>query len=316
MSVPDRKIFLFLLILATLLFLMNLWMDKESYPHYSRQYEEAFHPKVKADAIIMGASHATHGIHPRYLEIDHRKVFNFAFNGASPLFNLNWYEKVFRPNYPKPSCIIYGVHWVMFDGHFLQRKFEQDSRFFPLRIFVDEARDLNALKTLLLNRFPFIRERKQIMPRLFRKKREREVYPVSRYYHGYIPFETTRDLDMKDPANAMIDPDQLKAFQSLLDEFRIDKINVIFVQVPDYIPGRDSTTMPRNMQLIEKIAEERNIPFLNYETEKVTDLNYNRDYYVDWAHLNGRGSEAFSALLRDDFDAKGLFRLFSKSQNG
>ena len=29
-----------------------------------------------------------------------------------------------------------------------------------------------------------------------------------------------------------------------------------------------------------------------------------RDYYVDWAHLNGKGSEAFSKMLRDDFEAK------------
>ena len=55
--------------------------------------------------------------------------------GPVLLFNLNWFQKVFQPNYPKPSCVIYGVHWVMFDGQFLQRKFEQDSKYFPFRIF-------------------------------------------------------------------------------------------------------------------------------------------------------------------------------------
>ena len=301
-----------MLLLFVILGLMNLWMDKETYPHFPLQYDEAFHPKIKADVIIMGASHATHGVHPGYLEIDHLKVFNFAFNGASPLFNLNWFQKVFKPNYPRPSCVIYGVHWVMFDGQFLQRRFEQDSKYFPFHFLLQEFRDLRGLGALLLNRFAFIRERRQILPRLFKKKRQEEVYPVSRYYQGYIPFETRRDLEKKDLANPRIDPDQLKAFEALLSEFERDRIKVIFVEIPDYIPGRNSSTMEKNMDLIQKIAKERNIPFLNYETERVTEINYNRDYYVDWAHLNGKGSEAFSKLLRNDFETQGLLKLFSK----
>jgi hypothetical protein len=316
MRIPYRKILLFTLLLFVILGLMNLWMDKETYPHFPLQYDEAFHPKVRADVIIMGASHATHGVHPRYLEVGHTKVFNFAFNGASPLFNLNWYQKVFRPNYPRPSCVIYGVHWVMFDSQFLQRRFEQDSQYFPFRFLLAELKDVKELGTLLLNRVAFIRERRQILPRLFKKKRENEVYPVSRYYQGYIPFETRRDLEKKDLANPRIDPDQLKAFEALLSEFERDRIKVIFIEIPDYIPGRDSSTMEKNMELIQKIARERNIPFLNYETERVTEINYNRDYYVDWAHLNGKGSEAFSKLLRSDFESGEFNNCFSKARGG
>ena len=316
MNVPYRKIFLFFLILITILLLMNRWMDKEIYPHFSLQYGEAFHPSVKAGAIIMGASHATHGIHPRYLETERLNVFNFAFNGASPVFNLNWYKKVFQPNYPKPCCVIYGVHWVMFDGQFLQRKFEQDSKYFPLQFFLKEFGDFKTLNTLILNRFALIRERRQIMPRIFKKKQSSDVYPVSRYYRGYIPFETQRDLDKKDRVEPKIDPDQLKAFEELLNEFQREGIRVIFVQIPDYIPGRDSTTIERNMDLLKKIAEGRKIPFLNYETEKVTEINYNRAYYVDWAHLNGRGSEAFSKLLRNDLEAQGLLKVRSNVHGG
>ena len=139
---------------------------------------------------------------------------------------------------------------------------------------------------------------------------------MSRYYQGYIPFETQRDLDKKDLANPRIDPDQLKAFEELLNVFEREGIRVIFVEIPDYIPGRDSSTIEKNMQLIHKIARERKIPFLNYETEKVTEINYTRDYYVDWAHLNGKGSEAFSKLLRNDFETKGLLKFFRKPGMG
>ena len=311
MKKPHSKVILFLLILFALLFLMNIWMDKEIYPHWPLQYEEAFHPQVNADVILMGASHTTHGINPKYLERDHLKVFNFAYNGASPLFNLRWYREVFEPNYRKPRCVIYGVHWIMFDDQYLKREFEQDSKYFPFRLFLTEFRDLKTLKILLLNRFAFIRERRQILPRLFKRKREREVYPLSRYYHGYIPFEARRDLDQKDRVDPRICPEQVKAFEALLDEFQRSKIRVIFVMVPDYIPARDSSTIQASVELIRAIAGARRIPLLDYENERVTEINYNRDYYVDWAHLNGKGSEAFSRLLADDFQRQGLFRLIS-----
>ena len=310
MKVPFRKILLFVLILFVILFLMDLWMDREMNPHYPLQYEEAFHPKVKADVIIMGASHATHGVHPKYLETDHLKVFNFAFNGANPVFNLNWYRKVFQANYPKPSCVIYGVHWVMFDGQFLQRRLEQDSQYFPFQFFLSEFQDLRSLKTLLLNRLAFIRERKQIMARLFKRKRQKELYAVSKYYHGYIPYEAERDLNKKDIISPMIDPKQLNAFEELLNEFEREKIKVVFVQIPGYIPGRDSSTLARNIAFIQRIARERNIPFYNYETETVTEINYNKEYFADWAHLNGKGSEAFSKLLKKDLE--GLLLRVSK----
>jgi hypothetical protein len=316
MKKPYRRIVLFFLILVAILFLMDLWMDKEIYPHWPLQYEEAFYPKVNADVILMGASHTTHGVNPKFLEKDGLKVFNFAYNGASPVFSLKWYRKVFEPNYRRPTCVIYGVHWIMFDDQYLKRQLEQDSKYFPFRFFLSEFRDVKTLKTLILNRFAFIRERKQILPRIFRKKRDREVYPVSRYYHGYIPFETKRDLDEKEKVNPKINPEQLKAFEELLDEFQRENIRVIFVMIPDYIPGRDSSTIQTSINLIRKMAEERKIPLLDYENDRVSEINYNRDYYVDWAHLNGKGSDAFSKLLRRDFEAEGLFKLCSDGRDG
>ena len=154
------------------------------------------------------------------------------------------------------------------------------------------------------------------MPRIFKKRQSGDVYPVSRYYRGYIPFEARRDLDQKDRVDPKIEPGQLKAFEELLNEFQREGIRVIFIQIPDYIPGRDSATIEKNMSLIRKIAEARKIPFFNYQADKATEINYTRAYYVDWAHLNGRGSEAFSTLLRNDFEDQGLLKLRPKAHEG
>jgi phosphate/sulfate permease len=46
----------FLSILIGILILMNSWMDRGGNRQSRLQYDEAFHPKVNADMIIIGAS--------------------------------------------------------------------------------------------------------------------------------------------------------------------------------------------------------------------------------------------------------------------
>src|SRR4030042_1056875 len=104
MKKPLKKMAVFLLLLFLILILMDYWMDYEPNPHYPLHYEEIFHRKVNADLVILGASQATHGINPKYLETEHLKVFNFALNGAPPSFYLKWYN-IFRHHYRKPSYV-------------------------------------------------------------------------------------------------------------------------------------------------------------------------------------------------------------------
>jgi hypothetical protein len=290
---------LFLCILLLILIFMNHWMDRELYPHYPLQYDEVFSPKVNADVVILGASHATHGINPRYLESDHLKVFNFALNGAGPLFYLEWYQKIFRRYYRKPWCIIYAVHWAMFDGQLLKRRLEMDSKYFPTPFLLRQFRNLKTLKTLLMNRVAFIRERRQLPGRLFGKK-VRPVYPVSQYYRGFIPFEMKKNLDKGDIVKARNSRDEISAFERLLDEFEKGGIKVIFVEIPGYLPGRELANVSEGMHLLHEMAEKRRIPFLDYETERVSTINTDRTLFSDWAHLNRKGSEAFSKLLNKD----------------
>jgi hypothetical protein len=294
-----KKFAIFFFLLILILSFMNYWMDYESRPHYPLQYEEAFHPKVNADLVILGASHATHGINPRYLEGKHLKVFNFALNGAPPSFYLDWYEKIFRPHYRKPSYVIYAVHWVMFDEKFLPRQLEHDSKYFPFRFFVQELIHFKSLQTLLFNRFAFSKARKQILSMLLHKRRE--TFPKAGYYNGYIPFKARARKWLKTAVvNPEVDAVEWRAFEELLDDLRKDGIKVIFVQVPGYLPGRDNRNISKNVQLLEGIAKKRGIPFLDYETERISSINTNIDLFADWTHLNEKGSEVFSKRLGQD----------------
>jgi hypothetical protein len=275
-------------------------MDYEPCPHYPLQYDEVFHPKVNADVVIFGASHATHGINPKYLEADHLKVFNFALNGAPPSFYLNWYDKVFRHYYRKPSYVIYVVHWVMFDDRFLRRQLENDSKYFPFDFFIRQFRDFKTLQGLLFNRFAFSKERKEVLPLLLKKKRE--IYPIMRYYNGFIPFKARRKLQNTEVVNPEINPVQLHAFEELLNGLERDGIKVIFVQTPGYLPARGVANISESMKLLHNIAEERGIFFLDYETKRITNINLDPSLFSDWVHLNEKGSDAFSKLLRSDLE--------------
>jgi len=275
-------------------------MDHETSPHYPLHYEEVFYPKVNADLIILGASQATHGIHPKYLESEHLKVFNFALNGAPPLFYLKWYREIFRPHYRKPAYAIYSVHWVMFDDIFLARRFENDSQYFSFPFFISQLKEFNSLKALLFNRFAFMKNRKRVFEKLFHKKRER--YPSEKYYKGFIPFKTREKLRKTEVTNPRINPVQWKAFEALLNDLKHDGIKVIFVQPPGYLYAREDQHITHNVRLLKEIAEQREIPFLDYEAEKISSINTNPELFADWTHMNEKGSHAFSKLLRQDLD--------------
>lgn len=294
-----KKTVLFFAILLALLILLNQWMERELNPHYPLQYAEAFRPTVHANVIILGASHATHGMNPVYLEEGAFRVYNFSLNGAGPLFNLNWYKKICKPHHPRPLYVIYAVHWIMFDGQLLKRRFEQDSPYFPLPFLLKELKEIESAPGLILNRFALIRERKHLAGRLF-GKRFREVYLASKYYNGFIPFERKGALDEEEGVHPRMDPVQVKAFEELLDEFEQDGVNVIFVHVPGYHPALKHSTPAEGMELLNRISRERSIPFLNYETDRISEINRDPTLFSDSVHLNEKGSGRFSRLLGRD----------------
>lgn len=104
------------------------YKDLGSFQDYG-QFYELYQQVVSADIIILGTSHATHGINPKYLEEKNTgyKFFNFALNGSNPTYYYEWYTKLFKESgYPKPSMIIMSVDWFMYDDLWLWRRLSND----------------------------------------------------------------------------------------------------------------------------------------------------------------------------------------------
>ncbi len=104
------------------------YKDLGSYQDYG-QYYELFTQTVAADILILGTSHATHGINPKFLEDknpDHT-FYNFALNGSNPTYYYEWYTGLFaEAGYPKPKMIVMCVDWFMFDDGWLWRRIAND----------------------------------------------------------------------------------------------------------------------------------------------------------------------------------------------
>ena len=88
-------------------------------------------------------------------------------------------------------------------GENLERRLENDSRYFPCDFLFKEFRDLKTMTSLIMNRIPLIRKRKMLIYRLDelldklqkRKHRTRTFYVQTSYYNGFVPYERKGRLD-------------------------------------------------------------------------------------------------------------------------
>jgi hypothetical protein len=80
------------------------------------------------------------------------------------------------------------------------------------------------------------------------------------------------------------------------------------VEAPELIMECNSTNL-YNSAIIKKIATERNVIFLNYNQDLISNINHNKELYYDFGHLNQEGSTIFTTKLASDINA-----IIAKSQ--
>jgi len=122
---------------------------------------------------------------------------------------------------------------------------------------------------------------------------------TSDYYKGFIPWEVGYNGGYAIQGSNDTEA-QWTALTSLLDKFTEDGIKLIFVQVPEHIDGRRAIKFEENNKRLSDLAEKYNAPFLNYNEDLDSDINYDHTNFSDWGHLNKKGSTAFSKQLGID----------------
>lgn len=260
---------------------------------YAIKYASAFRPAPPERMLVLGASPALQGIHPRYLEEAGLSVYNFAYSGGNPAFFRAWYA-IYRQHNPAPRRVVYATDWFMFRRGFLGRSIASDAEFLPLGAYVQLfAKPGISWASLTMNRLALIKHRVRLKNLLFLQTSDDLA---SAHYKGCVTH--TGRYQGKNPMSAETDPGMIAEFDALLDTFAADGVEVIFVQPPSYLP--DTGEHPDDQARLAAIARTRGIPLLNYNGDRASAFNRERKNFNNWVHPSRIGAERFSRRLAQD----------------
>jgi hypothetical protein len=178
--------------------------------------------------------------------------------------------------------------------------------------------DLDAIYAYISNRFPFFSSRSRFIDLVLPLKQDSvdpadpgigepmeyrinsEGFLLSSFYKGFVPWVSDFGGHFAGTANTNYKSEEEAALISLLAQFKADGIPVVFVMAPEYLPGRDAPQFERMTEILSEIAKERDIPFLNYNTDRKSEINEDYTCYSDWGHLSEKGAHIFSKKLYED----------------
>jgi len=300
-------LFLIILLLAAII---NYDFGKNYYNHYELQYREIAEQKKAIDGIILGTSHGTHGIRPEVLDSLGIRFYNFSMDGGNPKFYWNWYTNIFAPNHPRPAYCIWATDWFLFDTVWLWRQYEQDSEYFPDSVFYANLKSAEYdRRSLILNRIPFTKYKSyKDIPNLFRQYDESQ-FIISKYKDGFLPYWPKKIVRFKNryinklKDNYKISSWQQHFFENLVQRMTSDGIKVILINTPEYGSKNEEYKKIIALNYLDSFAQKNGLPFLNYNLGNRCPINDDKDLFTDWGHLNDKGSELFSVILRKDLDS-------------
>ena len=97
---------------------------------------------------------------------------------------------------------------------------------------------------------------------------------------------------------ADLDSASVELFRQYIQECKSLDINLILVYTPEYIEGQQFVTNRSEiMTLLKGIAQENNLPFLDYSDHY---LSMDKKYFYNSMHLNATGAEIFTRILAHD----------------
>lgn len=113
-------------------------------------------------------------------------------------------------------------------------------------------------------------------------------------------------------ANISLSLNYVDYLERVLDQMISDGIFAIMVETPEHLPSQ----IHKNhfSKLLQQIASKRDVPYFNYNTARVSDLNYDTAYFSDASHLNEKGSIVFSNRLYEDL--KPIFKNILPKKEG
>lgn len=279
----------------------------QSYPH--QPWREIRSGQYASDIVILGTSRALEHYDPQVIDsITGLQSYNLGMGGYGINVQLMKYNYFIHYN-PKPQYVIFDVDQLLLKSDIAVHQ-HQSEQFLPL--FYD-----GAIRKELLNvgyswsdaYIPMVRywgyqsQNKRGLLECFNLKHYHD-YPS---YKGHCPDPDPWDparLHITDSIKPTIDIEAIKLFERFVEECDNNDVQLIFVTSPIYYTYVEmSTTWNKYMSYFDSIAQENDIPYLNYMDHPIC-----RDstYFNAGVHLTPDGTKIFSEILSNDLMKDGI----------
>lgn len=263
-------------------------------------WNDLFYNNISPEVAIYGSSRAWVHINPMIVEDSlGLSAYNFGIDGHN--FWLQYYRHKTLLKNTTPKTIIHSVdintlkkrrelyNYEQFLPYMLWNReiYEATKNYegfnivdftIPLARYIGKNKTLNAM--MLRNKGKSIRTQGfQGQNREWNDDLKRAKTQMGSY---------TADLD-----NASVE-----LFRQYIQECKSLDINLILVYTPEYIEGQQFVTNRSEiMTLLKGIAQENNLPFLDYSDHY---LSMDKKYFYNSMHLNATGAEIFTRIMAHD----------------
>ena len=307
---------------------INLWLDHIIDDEYEKTFREMYHGAEEYDLIFLGSSHTAHGIHSRYIEEGTGwTVYNFGFDGANSPVILSIYRFILKPRKKRIGVAGLDTIWFFLDEDWMPRTFYFNAEFISWKTllqyyFSDEVRPpgyapeqiRSEFRNILEFKVPLLKYQRRL-PEIFLRRDffgmfdSTEVVDKAKYFRGYIPFKGgwnarphglqyyRGDISLR-PAH--VNREWVEVLENTIQQLQRDGTNVFLYQLPEYLESREVPNYQEIDAIYRRVAAKYQIPFLNYNTELRSYVNYDKKYFWNWDHLNEEGSVLFSKIFAAD----------------
>ena len=326
------------------LFAANVWVARMTENHYEMSFREIYEGSPEYDIIFLGPSHTMHGVHTQYIEEGTGlKAYNFGLDGSNPPFLHSLYRFLLKPLKKRISIVALDTMYFQFEERILWRTMYYDAQFIDWltlirHTFSDEVQPAgrsdeqgySIFRLLLHNKIPLLKYHKQLIDILAGEK----TYIYERSPHqfcdrGFVPLPLGYRPGVYGPeyyrSNVMYRPvginqKWVQVFEDTIRELQEDGVQVVLYQMPEYLEGRDAPIYDEVDAIHRGLAARYRIPFLNYNTDSSSFLNYDKRNFWNWDHLSLEGAVIFSQRFARDLkrvlsNTSVNFRLRGSDQN-
>lgn len=265
---------------------------------WNAYYQE---PKESLDVLFLGSSHVYNAINPvTFYKESGLKGFDLCSSGQDLPTSYFYLKEALR--YQKPKYVLmdtFGIFYEAFSDTACYKRSLDDMRWSHVKIEAIRDWQKTLKKESFLNRIFTIVDYHSRWDSL--KQEDFDADGSMTNINGYCPyFDYLNDIEHiyyhKDAEVPELDEQALSYFRKILQLCEEKEITFYLCSVPD------ATWTEKHAKVIEKLAKEHRIPYIDYNQDDIYQEigMVDCEDWRDLGHLNSRGAEKFSTYLAKD----------------